>query len=476
MGRKTDLAKNTLIFSIGTVLPKISVFITLPALTGCLTKEEYGTFDLVFVIMPLFLPILTLNIRSAAFRFLIDARNDAGKIQNIVSNTLIFSFAVSAVSLPVIFFLLPGSFMVRLLTCIYMPISLTNATMRMFSRGLGRNFDYSVSVVADSLFKVIFIIIFLRVFNMGLNGAILAVLAASASAGLFIFFNAKIYRYVSLSTFSISEIKELIAYSCPAIFNSLSWWIINTSDRLIISSFIGLAANAVYAVARKFPALLNIAQSTFSMAWTENASLAIKDKDSSAYYSSMFRIIIDLMGGLLGLIICFTPILFSVLIRGDYSDAYNQMPILFAAAFFHCLSGFLGGIYTACKNMKRVAVTTMEAAFCNLVIDLALIKFVGLYAASISTLISYIAVVIIRMRDAQKMVGIKYDYKHIALVLTVMTVETVLCFFRNAILDVVNAIIGLTFFAAFNKNLMLNVKKKVSAKIKRNKQKASPAI
>jgi O-antigen/teichoic acid export membrane protein len=47
MGRETKLAKNTFILAIGTFLPKFAAFITLPILTGCLTKDEIGRYDLI---------------------------------------------------------------------------------------------------------------------------------------------------------------------------------------------------------------------------------------------------------------------------------------------------------------------------------------------------------------------------------------------------------------------------------------------
>ena len=129
MGRKAKLVKNTLILSIGTILPKISVFITLPIMTGYLTKEEYGTFDLVFIIFSSFLPLIPLNIRSAAFRFLIDVRDDKSKITSIISNTLIFSLGVSLLVLPFFFFYVPNTFYLRILICIYMFTSLMTSTI-----------------------------------------------------------------------------------------------------------------------------------------------------------------------------------------------------------------------------------------------------------------------------------------------------------------------------------------------------------
>ena len=56
MSREGKLAKNTLIISIGTFLPKLASFITLPILTGYLTQVEYGTYDLITILVSLLLP------------------------------------------------------------------------------------------------------------------------------------------------------------------------------------------------------------------------------------------------------------------------------------------------------------------------------------------------------------------------------------------------------------------------------------
>ena len=74
MSREKQLAKNTLIISFGTFLPKLISLITLPLITGYLTKEEYGQYDLITTLVFLVLPIATIQIQSAAFRFLIDCR------------------------------------------------------------------------------------------------------------------------------------------------------------------------------------------------------------------------------------------------------------------------------------------------------------------------------------------------------------------------------------------------------------------
>ena len=86
MSRETTLAKNTIIMSIGTILPKLSMLITLPIITAKLTQAEYGTYDLISTLVSLFLPVATLQVQSAAFRFLIDCNDDKTKRNRVITN------------------------------------------------------------------------------------------------------------------------------------------------------------------------------------------------------------------------------------------------------------------------------------------------------------------------------------------------------------------------------------------------------
>ena len=76
MERETNFVKSTLILIIGIVMPKIASFITLPLYTAYLTKAEYGTYDLILTLSSLFIPIATLMLPHAAFRFLIEYQKD----------------------------------------------------------------------------------------------------------------------------------------------------------------------------------------------------------------------------------------------------------------------------------------------------------------------------------------------------------------------------------------------------------------
>lgn len=451
MNREKKLAKNTLVLSIGTLLPKITSFITLPVLTGYLTQEQYGNYDLVTVLVSLFLPAVTLQIQTAAFRFLIDARDNEDEKRKIVTNIYIFVMMMSTIAL-FIFFLMMSEIdaILKIMICCYYFIDIINNSTLQIARGLARNFEYSISSAINSIFQLIFIVAFVAVLKIQIVGAVLSLLLSSLVSFLYLFIKAKIYFYIDLKLVSKKDTIKLLKYSWPMVPNNMSIWIMRVSDRFIILAFLGSGSNAIYAVANKIPNILSLFQSTFTMAWQENASVFCNDDDIDKYYSSMFDFIFSFMAGALGILIAITPVLFRILIRGKYQEAFTQMPILFIGMFFSCMASYLGGIYIAYKATKSVGITTILSAVCNVAIDLIMIKWAGLYAASISTLISYIVLFVYRLLDVRKMVDLKYDVKKMLFVLTVLVVECMLVSQQSIILKMLNFVISITFFIALN--------------------------
>lgn len=466
MSRETKLIKNTFILSIGTFLPKLAAFITLPILTAYLSKEQYGTYDLVTILVSLVLPVATLQIHTAAFRFLIEHKNDRNLAKIYMSNIMAFVIPVAMVTLTLLYIFIPiTNIETKLWVCVYLFFDTLVAEARQITRGLSRNLDYSVSAIISAIVKMVLAVVLVKFLKMELNGAIIALALSPIISLLYLIFKVRLYELIDFKLVNRKVLKEMLSYSWPMVPNNMSAWVMRASDRFVVSAFIGLSANAVYGVANKIPSLLTLAQSTFNMAWQENASIASKDKDATAYYSKMFSVMMNFYAGCLGLIIACTPILFSLLIRGDYSDSLPQMPILFLATFFSCMSSFLGGIYIAKKATKSVGITTVLAAVCNLVVDLALIRHIGLYAASGSTLVSYVFIFVYRMIDVRKYIRIQYRIGQIIVPLVIITIESILFYIGTPITRIVNALFGIIAFSMLNrtivKNIMMKIKKRV---------------
>lgn len=457
MDRSKSLAKNTFILSFGTILPKLASFITLPILTAGLTKTEYGTYDLINTLDSLFLPIVTLQVQSAAFRFLIDCRSNEEKTNRIITNIVGFIIPTSIIALVILFLSLGNlPYGLRIMVCTYFFADTFNSAVQQIVRGLSKNKLYSLSAIIQSFVNMILIIITVQWFKQGIEGTIFSIAIATIISALILASGSKLHKKIQPSLLSKQTIREILSYSWPMIPNSLSNWVLSMSDRLVLTCFIGLQANAIYAVANKIPSLLMMVQGTFIFAWQENASLVSKDEDSEEYYSAMFDFMFNIMSGMLALLIAATPILFELLIKGNYSEAYYQMPLLMFAMLFSTLASYMGGIYVAHMKTKSVGVTTTITALVNLIISLSLVKLIGIYAVSLATLISYFLLMVYRMIDAKKFQPIHYKVKKIIIYLVILLIMCCLCWRRSLLHFLLNGLIAILVAFYANHQLIIN--------------------
>lgn len=467
MNREKNFLKNILILGIGNLFPKLATFFTLPILTANLSKLEYGTYDLVTSIVMLMLPIATLQIQSAAFRFLIDDRNDLSKSMDIVTNALFITFPISAIgSFFVQFFFFNYSMIIRIFISLYMFADIMYLTFGQIARGLGKNKDYSIASTILAVIDLVCVIGFVKINNVGLLGVLLSLTMANAIAFIYMAIKIKVNLLFSIRKINIKVIRGMIAYSWPMIPNNLSNWILKLSDRLVITAVLGIEANAIYAVANKLPNILTIAQTIMTMAWQENAAISAADSDSGEYYSKMLDRSFCVLFGFTALLIAGVPFIFHQLIKGEYNEAYYQIPILILAVFFSVMASFLGGIYIALKRTANVAISTMFAGIINLGVDLIFVKRIGIYAGSISTLLAYFALYIYRIWNIQKFKKIKVNILKHVMQLFLLIVMLFLCFFRQLWMDCMNVFIGITVFLIFNKDLISNLHNKIEEKSK----------
>lgn len=458
MTREKKLAWNTGILSLGTFLPKAAAFITLPVLTGGMSQADYGIYDLITILESLVLPAATLQIQTAAFRYLIDAREEKEKQKAIISNTLLFTLLVSLAVLSAVFVLMRGrGRSIRFWICLYFFADILVSSVSQIARGLNRCLDYSVSAVLSAVGRMVFAVVLVGGQGMGLKGGVMALAGATVFALCFLSVRLRLYRQVSVRACSFEMIRQLLRYSWPMVPNSMSMWVVRVSDRLIITAVLGVSANAVYAVANKIPSMLNLIQNTFVMAWQENASLVSRDADAADYYARVFRRIYDLMAGCLGMMLAGAPLLFALLVKGSYDAAFLQMPILFMGMFFYGMSACLGGIYVAYKATRSVGITTFAAAVCNLLLNLLLIRKLGLYAASLSTLFSYLFLFVFRLVHVRKLVKIRFDYLHLVLVFGVLVLECGLCYVRKPAVSCAAGIFGGFVFVWLNKVMLIHL-------------------
>lgn len=409
MSHSNDLLKNTGILMIGKVSTQFVSFLLLPLYTYKLTSAEYGTLDLYTTVASILIPILTLQLEQGVFRFMITSEEKRETV--IASASLYIVFAALVLTAGFI----PAACLMKYEDAAsiygYYLTYMVYVVVVQLARGEGNNKLYAFASFLSSLLIIIFNILFLVPFEMGIKGILISHVIAYCVTCVVVVLYLKTYRYWRISYFSKKCLVSLVKYSAPLVFNQISSWIINYSDRVIIVFFLGVSANGIYALANKFFSLLTTIFNIYNMAWTETVAKSVNDLGRNKYYRKTVNatIFIYMLGCIW--VIAALGIAFKYFISSSYDEAYQYIPILVVAAVFSGLSATIGSIYIGHKKTTSIGVTTFGAAVVNIVGHLALISGVGLYAASISTLVAFVSLFFYRIYGLRKIEPISIDYK-----------------------------------------------------------------
>lgn len=457
MNKNKEYAKNTLILLLGKFSTQFMSFLLIPLYTRCLNTSDYGAVDLIQSYISLFVPVLTLRFDSAVFRFLIDERKskNSKKSDAIISN-VIFTILFMAIVFSIIFSILGIWIKMK-----YYWLILLNIVVIMFSnillqvsRGNGKNKEYSYASIITGLTTLIINLILILIFNYNASSILISSIFANLLCSIYLFIDNKLLNVLNIKDIDRTEIKKLLKYSIPMIPNALSWWIVNVSDRTIISFVLGTAVNGIYTISCKFSNILNSIFSIFNMSWQESASIHIDDEDRDSFFTNMVNDLFMLFTCFSLLIIAILPLLFNIIIGEKYILSYNYIPILMIANIFQILIQLFGGIYIAKKETKKIMNTTIVSAIINIIINVLLIKPLGLYAACLSTLVSYLSMCIYRYIDVQKYVKVKIELTIMFKVVLIFTLSSCLYYVNNIYLNIINFIIVILFSLIENKKMI----------------------
>lgn len=468
MSKGKDLAKNTAIVSIGKICTQLITFFLLPVYTAVLSNEEYGVVDLLNTLTSLLLPIVTLQIEQGIFRYLIDCRENNEKQIKLITTIIRFMIIQSIAC--IVIFLCVSPFIHNE----YKYFLIANLLMGIFSslllqicRGLGDNATYAIGSFITGAFTVVLNVIFIVAFRWGAYGMLGATAISNFICAVYIFLKRKIYKYIKPKQFDKKILKEIIKYSVPLIPNMISWWIVSASDRTIISAVIGIAQNGIYSAANKFSGVFTTLYSVFNLTWTESASININSEDRDEFFSKILDFVIRFFGCLCLGTIAVMPFAFNILINEKFAEAYYQIPILILGSVFNILVSFVGSIYVAKKLTKEIAKTSVISAVINIFVNIVLIKSIGLYAASISTVIAYALMFIYRWIDVKKYVKFNVN-KILMFALIIMYGITIFTYYlKNSMISVVVLVIVVVFAIITNLNSVSYLKQIVKDKIKK---------
>ena len=155
----------------------------------------------------------------------------------------------------------------------------------------------------------------------------------------------------------------------------------------------------------------------------------------------------------------FVTIVYGVFLPHDYIASMKYIPSLLSGTIFLCLSQYLGNMLLSNRKNKIVGISTTISAIFNILINLLLIKQIGLFAASFSTMISYIILYTIRYFNQRKSIVKKTFYFKtliIQLLFLMFSYFYIRYFDFNIVYMIINVFL-IIFVLMINKNFILSL-------------------
>lgn len=458
MSRAVELAKNTLIIFIGRFSTQFISLLLLSIYTFCLSTQEYGTIDLIQTYIAVLVPIISLRLDTVFFRFILEERKGENNNSKIITNGLLM-LNILIVIFTVIYIIICNFVNIPYKIYVYIniiTIVLSNVFMQIV-RGLSDNIVYSKSCILVAITNIFCTMILFYIFKVKGETVLIASSMANTICCIYILFKCKIYKYINLKEKSKKEIVKMLKYSIPMIPDGLSWWIVSASDRIIINFFFGPTPNGIYAVSSKFSNILSSLFTIINMSWQETASMYIDDKDRDEFLSRMINNIMKITISVCILIIATMFIVFKLFIDISYIDAYKYIPILLIANIFNAISVLQGGILIAKMNTKQVAYSTVIGAAVNIILNITFVQKFGLYATSVSTLISYAIISILRQLKVKKYIKLNFEIKQYIFLALLLGITIFIYYINNIILCSVYLVIIYIIICIYNREFIKKI-------------------
>jgi O-antigen/teichoic acid export membrane protein len=413
------LITDIFIFGVGALGSKFIVFFLLPLYTNILSDAEYGIADLVFTTGQLLVPIVSLAIFNGLLRYGLSPEYKKEEVWQCASIIFALGCVFTVILMPLFSLYKPIS-QWRWYLCLYTISYFASQNTFVYLKVKDRNKMYSILSILQALLLVLLNILFLAILGMGIRGYLLSSIISFIVTSVVAFWAGNMANGLCCYSFNKSLMKKMILYSLPFILNDISWWVIHSSDKIMIEWLLGSALLGIYTAASKIPSLINAVASIFTQAWGLSS---IKEYDSTNdihFYSRVFQCFSTAIFGVCICIIAVIKPFMSIYVGSGFSDSWRYVPLLLVSATFAAISSFAGSMYGAMKKSKNIMTTTLIAGIINVIINYIFIKMCGVWGAIIGTVTAYLVVAILRLLDVHRYIKIDYDVPKL-MILTILT-------------------------------------------------------
>ncbi len=435
--------KETIIYGLATVLPRLMNFILVPLHTGNLETASYSDNTTFYVYAAFFNVLLTYGMETSFFRFF-NKSKDKEKVFSttfisLIITTFIFSVLVLIFNLqlslwlnisPKYFKILVG--LLALDTIVVAPFAYLRAT--------GRPIKFAAIKITNIIMYVILNYFFLWAipkFNIDFPGydksdLVQYIFIANLIASIVTFLMLIPYFFKTKLEFSISVLKQLLNYGWPIMVAGLAYVINENFDKWILPYLLGKDINGAYSGCYKIAMFMTIFIQAFRLGAEPFFFSHSKEINAKETYALIMKYFVIVGSFMLVFIISYLDIFKIALVKDEsYWQAITIVPIVLIANL--CLGIYfnLGIWYKLTDKTIYGMYLSIVGAVITIIFNVIMIEKIGFIAAAWATLAAYGVMMILSYIIGQKYYCVPYDLKSILGYLVLSIVLSIICLNTN---------------------------------------------
>ena len=414
--------ENSVFYTFGNVLGKLSGIILLPLYAKFLPIGDYGILALLEIAYLLINQLSAFGLKAAMIRWYWD--KDYNNMQKSIFFTiLIINIVVSLVLCLVLYFVLNNYseiiFTQELSSNIIslflfnaffkIIVDLTLLLLRIQQKALKQTI-YQTGVLVITITLTVYFVAFR---GMRLDGILSAQLVSHVI--IFLFLLLYIVKNIKIR-FELTILKSMYQYGIPLFLASLSTTLLVLTDRYIISIFKTVQDVGQYSLAFKISNLVQVVFVTSFMNSFVHIFYKNMDEKNSSYFSSKVFTYFVFVIVIIGLTILFFSKEIIYILSNEnqqYYNSYKIIPYLIIGAIFNGMQAQLMLPLSKEKRTKLISLVLISSTFLNFGLNMVLIPLYSSIGAAISTAISQLMIVIVFFIINKKYHLVNYEYSKI---------------------------------------------------------------
>ncbi len=406
-------------YTLGNILLKGCIFLTLPIFTRLLSTSDFGVYNTYIAFEGIFTAILGLGLYGTVKNAKLDFEKDFNKyLSSVLSLSLIFLCVV--VILANLFYNLYSTKLgfSRFVTNCLIFQSFGSYLIFFYGAKLNIEFRYK-SYIAISCFNTIGNVIFSLILILFIfpNERYLGRIIGSAIPLIVLSVIISVNTLLKGRTFYKREYwKYACAIGLPLIPHVVSQSLLSQIDRIMINDMVGKSEAGIYSYIYTICTITYVLASSFDNAWTPWVYIKLKGNEEKRIYKAADDYIKFFAVISLGFI-CVMPEITKIVASEQYWSGTDLLVPLTLANYCVFLYMLPVGIEYFNKKTKYISFGTLWAALLNFIMNYFAIKVIGYKAAAYTTLVSYFVLFIFHWVIATKFgVSKIYCLKNILLV------------------------------------------------------------